>query len=678
MKNNQFLTCGALAVLLLAASCYDKKSATAGRQLFDKSAMDSSVKPSDNFYLYMNGSWLKKTEIPPSESMIGGAMQLYNETQDKLHAILQEAAASNAAKGSPEQLAGDFFTSGMDTITIDKRGYEPIKPILAEIQNINDVAGIITYCSNQHAAGKEVLFGSAVAPDEKNTNINILNFSQGGLGLPDRDYYFKTDANTNAVVKAYKDYLVALFRLSGTDSVSANAKMQTAFGIEKQLAGYHKTNVELRDPIANYHKMAVVELDKSTPSFSWSSILKSWKVQPDSLNVNQPAFYEKLNGLLTSVPLADWKVYLQGMTLVNYANSLSSDFVKARFNYIKSLSGQQEIKPRWYRMVATTDAYLGDALGQLYVKKHFTPEAKKRMLELVNNLQVAFEARIRKLDWMSDSTKTKAIEKLHAFLKKIGYTDKWRDYSKVVIDKGKYFENRVSCDRNNFEYEINKVNKPVDRMEWLMSAPTINAYYNPPFNEIVFPAGMLQYPYFELSADDAFNYGAIGTVIGHEMTHGFDDQGALYDKDGNLKNWWSAEDGVKFKAKTKQMIDLYNGFTILDTVHVNGALTTGENIADFGGLNIAYDAFKLTKQGKDTVRIDGLTPDQRFFMSYAQSWRSKLKPELAIQFNNTDPHSPDIWRVVAPLMNFDPFYAAYQVKEGDKMYVAPEKRIKIW
>jgi putative endopeptidase len=361
-----------------------------------------------------------------------------------------------------------------------------------------------------------------------------------------------------------------------------------------------------------------------------------------------------------------------------YKRQLSSSFVNARFNYQKALSGQQKIKPRWDRMYRITDANLGEALGQLYVKKYFTEGAKKRMLELVDNLGLAFEKRINDLDWMSDTTKQKSKDKLHTFLKKIGYPEKWRDYSNVTIDRSKFFENLTACAKNEFAYQMSKVGKPVDKTEWGMTPPTINAYYNPTFNEIVFPAGILQFPFFDANADDAINYGGIGMVIGHEMTHGFDDQGAQYDKDGNLKNWWAKSDSVQFVAKSKRVIDLYNSFTVLDTLHINGALTTGENMADIGGIAIAYSAFKMTKQGQDTTKIDGFTPDQRFFISFAQIWRTKEKDESTRQLINTDPHSPASWRVLGPLMNFTPFYNAFNVKEGDKMFKAEKDRIKIW
>jgi putative endopeptidase len=534
------------------------------------------------------------------------------------------------------------------------------------------------FVAQQTTEGNNLLVAAGIGPDDKNSAVNIAFFSQYGLGLPDRDYYFKTDPATLGVAKAYQVYIQKIFTLTGDDSVTAAKKVMAVYNLEKQMAASHRTNVELRDPQSNYNKMALTDLNKKMPAIGWSALFNSIGFKVDSVNIQQPAFYNKLNELLKSVPVDSWKAYLRFHLLDDAANALSSAFVNAQFDYGSTLTGRKKIKPRWERMYRATDANLGDPLGELYVKKYFTADAKKRMLELVNNLQIAFEARINKLDWMSDSTKKVSIDKLHAFIKKIGYPDKWRDYSKVTIDKGRYFDNLVSCAKNEYQYQLSKLGKPVDKTEWGMTAPTINAYYNPSFNEIVFPAGILQSPYFNPDADDAINYGGIGMIIGHEMTHGFDDQGSQYDKDGNLKTWWSTEDSVKFKAKTKMVIDQYNHFTVLDTLHVNGALTTGENIADMGGISIACDAFKMTKQGKDTTRIDGLTPDQRFFLSFAQGWRSKYKEEIVRQYINIDPHSPAIHRVNGPLMHFTPFYTAFGVKEGDKMFVPEKDRIKIW
>lgn len=566
----------------------------------------------------------------------------------------------------------------MDSTTIETIGYKPLQSAFKNIATIKDAKGVMGFLGVQLTENNGTLFQPYVAADDKNSSMNILVFYQGGLGMPDRDYYLKNDPATVAIQKAYQKYIQKVLQLTGSDSVTAIKQTQAIYNFEKQLALSHKTNVELRDPQSNYNKKAIADLQKAMPVFDWVTLTKTLGVKVDSVNVSQPAFYTKVNELLTTTPVDVWQAYLKFHTIANAAAALSSDFVNARFDYQKALTGQQKIKPRWDRIYRITDANLGDGLGQLYVKKYFTEDAKKRMLELVNNLSTSLDNRITQLDWMSDTTKQKAKDKLHAFLKKIGYTDKWRDYSKVTIEKTKFFENLKACAKNEFAYQMSKVGNPVDKTEWGMTPPTINAYYNPTFNEIVFPAGILQFPFFDPNADDAVNYGGIGMVIGHEMTHGFDDQGAQYDKDGNLKNWWAKSDSIQFVAKSKRVIELYNSFTMLDTVHINGALTTGENMADIGGIAIAYNAFKMTKQGQDTTKIDGFTPDQRFFISFAQIWRSKEKDETTRQLINTDPHSPASWRVLGPLMNFTPFYNAFNVKEDDKMFKTEKDRIKIW
>lgn len=674
-----FSLMAALAIGSQFACMSNDKPAEENRKFIETAYFDSTVKPGDNFYMFVNGGWLKTAEIPSTESGMGAFLDLRNKTRGYLKSLLEEAAKSNAAKGTIEQKVGDFYLSGMDSAAIEAKGYDPVKPELEKITNISDVNGIMKYVADEQKLMNNILFGVYVGADEKNSAKNILVFYQSGLGLPDRDYYFKTDPATKEVVQAYMVYMKKLFTLTGDDSATAAKKAEAVFALEKQMAGSHKTNVELRDPESNYHKMAVADLNKKMPAIGWVSLLENLNIKTDSVNVSQPAYYEKVNTLLTSIPLQTWKDYLRFHTISNASFALSSPFVNANFEYSgKALSGQQQIKPRWQRMASITDNNLGEALGQLYVKKYFTEDAKKRMLDLVNNLQIAFEQHINALDWMSDSTKVEAKAKLGTFLKKIGYPDKWRDYSKVDIDKDKFYENLQSAARNEYAYQTAKVDKPVDKSEWGMTPPTINAYYNPSFNEIVFPAGILQFPFFDPNADDAINYGGIGMVIGHEMTHGFDDQGAQYDKDGNMKLWWSKEDYAKFQNKSNQVINQYNGFTVLDSLHVNGSLTNGENIADLGGISIAYDAFKMTKQGQDTTKINGFTPDQRFFISLAQIWRSKLKEARARQLINTDPHSPAIWRVNGPLMNFTPFYKAFNVQPGDKMYVPDSLRIKIW
>ena len=667
----------AVILVTMGLSAYGQQ--TQKRQAFiEKANFDSSVKPGDNFYLYVNGKWIKNTPIPPTETRIGSFLDVYNVTKEHVKGILVDVSKGGAPAGSIEQKVGDFYAAGMDSATIEKRGYDPIKPTLQEIDGISDVKGIVAFIAKQQTKNNDILYAPYVGSDDKNSSINILGFYQSGLGLPDRDYYFKTDAATLKIQAAYKKRLRKLFVLTGSDTITAAKNADAIYELEKQIASSHRTNVELRDPQSNYNKLAVADLQKQMPVFDWVTVLNTLGAKVDSVNVNQPAFYTKVNELLQSTPVETWKVYLKAAIIKGASSALSSDFVNTSFEYQKALSGQQKIKPRWERMYRSTDANLGEALGQLYVKQYFTEDAKLRMKELVNNLSIAFEARINKVDWMSDSTKAKAKDKLHAFLKKIGYPEKWKDYSSVTINRGTYFENLQACSQFEFNRSINKVGKPVDKTEWDMTPPTINAYYNPSFNEIVFPAGILQFPFFDPNADDAINYGGIGLVIGHEMTHGFDDQGAQYDKDGNLSNWWSTNDSAQFVARSKKVIEQYNGFTVLDTLHVNGALTTGENMADNGGLAIAYDAFKMTKQGKSNVKIDGFTPDQRFFISFAQVWRAKQKDESLRQLVLTNPHSPENWRVLGPLSNFTPFYKAFNVKPGDKMYKPESERIKIW
>jgi putative endopeptidase len=497
--------------------------------------------------------------------------------------------------------------------------------------------------------------------------------------LPDRDYYFKTDSSTLSIQEAYKKYIGTLFQLTGSNPATATLDADIVYGIEKQLAASHKTNIELRDVNANYNKMTVSSINKKQPNIGWDTLLTNLDAKTDSIDMAQPGYYERLNALLKSVPINDWKIYLKVSILENYAEALSAPFVNASFEFTKVLSGQAKQKPRNQIMTESVDRLLGEALGQLYVKRYFNEGAKKRALELVNNLQKAFENRINHVDWMSDSTKQKAKEKLYAITKKIGYPDKWRDYNKVKIERTKYFENLVSLNQYYYQFELAKLNKPVDRTEWSTTPSTVTAYYNPSFNEIVFPAGILQFPYFDFGADDAINYGGIGMVIGHEMTHAFDDQGAQYDKDGNVKNWWTKEDYEKFRAKTKRVIDLYSSFTVLDTVHIKGALTVGENAADNGGIHIAYDAFKMTPEGQDsTSKIDGYTPDQRFCLSIARIWRVKTRDAYLRMYVNTNPHSPAMWRVNGPLMSFAPFYTSFNVQPSDSNYKPEDQRIKIW
>ncbi|WP_338871197.1 M13 family metallopeptidase [Spirosoma sp. SC4-14] len=645
--------------------------------------IDASKKPGDDFFAYANGIWNDTVRIPPSQTGVGAYSFMNYPQRIRLQGILDSVSIGKNPAGSIEQQVGDFYASGMDTLAINKRGYEPIKPLLARIDAVTDVPSLLKLVTDEQKAGNGSIIGFYVGPDNRKSTVNIAQFSQTGIGLPERGYYVKTDSSTLVIQKAYRTYLTRLFELIGTEASTAGRNAEIAYDIEKQLATAHKTNIERRDVKANYNKLAVADLAQKQPTLRWTTLLSDLGVTVDSVNVAQPAYYDKLNALLTSVPIQDWKVYLKAHALTNYANFLSQPFVDASFAYAKILTGQAVKQTRAEEMTQAVDRSLGDALAQLYVKKYFPESARKRMAVLVDNLKKAFEARINRLDWMSDSTKAKAKEKLYAFSQKIGYPDKWRDYSQVSIKRDAYFENRLATAKNDYRNSLAKVGKPVDRTEWHTTPPTVTAYNNPPLNEIVFPAGILQPPYFDVNADDALNYGGIGMVIGHEITHSFDDQGAQFDKYGNVTNWWTKTDYAKFRAKTQQVIDQYNRFTVLDSVHVKGALTVGENTADIAGVAIAYDAFKLTEQGRATPgnndqKLDGFTPDQRFFISIARIWRVKTRDAYMGMYVNTNPHSPAKWRVNGPLMNFTPFYNAFNVQPGDKMYKPEKDRITVW
>jgi len=670
MKTSLFL----FAALLSLAACKN----TPDKNIGDIQGIDSSIKPRDNFFMYVNRTWYDSAQIPPSQAGVGAYMFMNYPQRLRLQGILDSISKANNTAGSVEQKLGDFYASGMDTTSINQRGYEPIKPLLARIDGISNVASLMKFAAGEAKVFNTSVVAFYVGPDNKNSSLNIAHISQSGIGLPERDYYFKTDASSAVIQQAYKTYLAKLFQLTGTDAATATKDADIVYSIDKQLASSHRTNVELRDVKANYNKMSVAALVKKQPNIGWQNVLNDLGAKTDSIDVSQPAYYDKLNAALKSIPVNDWKTYLKAYSISNYADVLSKPFVDAAFEFNKVLTGQAVQKTRGEKMASAVDQSLGEALGQLYVKKYFGEDAKKRVQELVNNLQKAMSARMDKLDWMSDSTKQKSKEKLFAITKKIGYPDKWRDYSNVTIVKGKYFENLVSAAANNYQFQLAKLNKPVDRSEWFTTPSTVTAYNNPPANEIVFPAGILQPPYFDNNADDALNYGGVGMVIGHEITHTFDDQGAQFDKDGNVKNWWAKADYEKFKAKTQKVIDLYNTFTVLDTMHVKGAMTVGENTADIGGVAMAYDAFKLTKEGHDTTKIGGYTPDQRFFISVARIWRVKMKDEYLRLWINNNPHSPPLWRVNSPLMNNPHFYEAFNVQPGNTMYLPEEKRVQIW
>jgi len=644
----------------------------------DLSGRDTTINPADDFFNYMNGNWIRKTKIPDDQSGWGSFYVLSEENLKKTKAVLEEAAASKASSGSLEQKIGDFYASGMDTVAIEKRGAEPVKAELAKISAIKNYKEYLDYVAKNENNRGGALFSFYVGADDKNSTKNIVSFSQGGTGLPEKDYYFKNDSSTQKIRNAYLKYIKTLFTLTGTDEKTATQNANDILAFETKLAKSHKSPVELRDPIKNYHKYAVSELSK-VYGMDWNKFLQNMTIKTDTVLMGQPVYYETMGKLLETTPIETLKNVEKFALLNNTSIYLNKAFGAARFEFFgKTLRGQKVQPQRWKKLVNQTDGGLGELLGQLWVKKYFTPQAKARMLELVGNLKKVYRSRIEKLDWMSAETKAKALVKMDKIIEKIGYPDKWKNYDDVDIKRDAYFENAQAVGRHAYKEMIEKLAKPVDKTEWQMTPPTVNAYANPAFNEIVFPAGILQLPFFDNAADDAVNYGGIGMVIGHEMTHLFDDQGRQYDAEGNLKDWWKPEDAKKFNEKSKVVVNQYNNFTMFGNMHVNGELTLGENLADVGGIAIAYEAFKLTKQGQGNEKIDGLTPDQRFFMSFAEIWRIKNREETMRVRLTTDPHSPEEFRINGPLRNFEPFYKTFNVTEKNKMFLAADKRAKVW
>ncbi|MBX0331930.1 M13 family metallopeptidase [Pontibacter sp. HSC-14F20] len=643
--------------------------------------MDLSVKPGNDFYTYANGVWLNNNPVPAKETRWGSFNQLRDFNIIAVRTILKDAAAKTSAPaGSVERRVGDFYAAAMDSAAIEKLGYTPIKSDLERIKGIQDVNGVLHEVATLRSTGAAApMFGFYVGQDRKNVEVMIPQLSQGGTTLPDRDYYLKNDARSTRIQDAYKTYITKLFTLTGTDEAAAKKNAETIFNIEKKMAAAQMARVEMRDPHKTYNKFAVADFSKTTPNMDWKQLMTELKVTgEDTILVNNPKFFTELNGMLTATPVADWQTYLQFNVLKSAAPYLSSDFVDANFAFTQILSGQKVQTPRWQRMSQLTDGTIGELLGQLYVEKHFKPEAKARMDEMIANLIKAYEIRIKGLDWMSAETKDKALAKLATFRPKVGYPEKWKTYDGLEINRSAFFQNVRNAGQWGYNDMISQLGKPVDRTKWGMTPPTVNAYYSPVMNEIVFPAGILQFPFFDPNADDAVNYGGIGAVIGHEISHGFDDSGSQYDKDGNLRNWWTDTDRARFQEKADQLVAQYNGYTVLDSIHVNGKLTLGENIGDLGGLSAAYEAFKMTKQGKGKKKIDGFTPDQRFFLAWAQVWRTNILPETAAQLILTDSHSPGMYRTIGAPVNMDAWYKAFNVKPGDKLYKSPEERIRIW
>lgn len=674
----QFLTvAGLFATSLIYAGPGKDEPKTI--KYIDKSNMDLSVKPGDNFYLFVNGNWVKSNPVPASKTRWGSFDVLREESSKRLRTLLEEAS-KNTAKDRKTQMIGDFYASGMDSIGIQSAGITSIKADLDRIAQIKNLQSALDEIATLRTLGYGApLFRMGVGQDRKNVDQYIAQLSQGGTTLPDRDYYLKNDARSVRVREAYKIYSQQLFSLVGEDAATASASANAVMRIETALAKLQYSRVEQRDPYRTYNKFAIKDLNTTTPDMNWNNLFKVMKVNAgDSVLVDNPAFFKTADLLLGVLPLNDWKSYLRWCVLKSSAPYLTTPFVDANFKFSQVLSGQKEQTPRWQRVAGLVDGSLGEMLGQLYVERYFKPEAKQRMQNLVANLQTSFEDRIKRLDWMSEATKKRGIEKLHAFTKKIAYPDKWLEYEGVTISKNDFIGNVRRANVWEYNDMITRMGKPVDRTRWGMTPPTINAYYSPVNNEIVFPAAILQFPFFDFGADDAINYGGIGAVIGHEMTHGFDDQGRQYAATGKLEDWWTKEDADKFKTRADQVVNLYGGFTVLDTLHLNGRLTLGENLADLGGLSMAYEAFTKTKQFKEGKKIDGFTPAQRFFLSWAQVWRSNTLPETEAQLVLTDPHSPGMYRANGAVVNIDAWYDAFNIQPGDKMFIPKEKRTHIW
>jgi putative endopeptidase len=618
--------------------------------------------------------------VPSTDSRWGSFSQLMEDNLKKLKGILEETAKKENANGSNAQKIGDYFFTYMDSVKKNAEGVKPLSPYLKQVDDLKSNSELVNVITNLQLKGVRVAWGLYVSSDPKSSNVNIAQANQGGLGLPDKEYYTRTDEESKKLQADYLDHLSKMFQLLGDTKEIAEKNAKVVYDFDMKLAKASMTNVELRDIEKQYNKYNLAELDKKYPNINFTNYLKGLGLPAaKEVIIGQPEFFKQVDAMIKTTSLEDWKQYMRWNIINSYADQLSDEVSKQNFAfYNTTLSGQKEMKPRWKRAITEVDNVLGEALGQLFVEKYFPEDSKKKVNTMVDNLIAAYRERINGLDWMSAETKVMAQKKLNTIIKKLGFPDKWRDYSKLNVAKNSHLENYI----NAYTYELNrnfdKLSKPVDKMEWFMSPPTVNAYYNPTTNEITFPAGIMQPPFFFADADDAVNYAAIGAVIGHELTHGFDDQGSQFDEQGNMKNWWTKDDQTKFQAKTKMVVEQYNSYVAIDSLHVNGELTLGENIADLGGVSIAYAAFLKTEQAKKAEKLDGFTPQQRFFLSWAQIWRTNYTDAALKKQVNTNPHSPSMFRGNGPLTNLPEFYEAFGVKEGDKMFVPVEQRAKIW
>lgn len=682
----RFILYPAIAALALLASCKSNNPGSAEQPTPDKDPlvlnMDSTLNPGDDFFLYACGSWLKKNPIPGTEKGWGIWSMVQDETYNRMRGICESAAKAKAANGTLEQKIGDFYASGMDTVAIDKQGVKSIQPELDRIDAISNKQDLLNVIALHQTYGVAPLFGMYIFQDEKKSDQQALHIYQGGIGLPDRDYYFNTDARTVNIRKEYVAHLTKMMSLLGADSVSASKQAAAIMNIETGLAKASRKLEDLRDPYLNYNKMTPVDMKSLTPGVEWNGFLTAMHIPVvDSLIVGQPEFFREMEKSLNKYPIDQWKSYLKWHFTSSFASYMSSDFEKEHFNFFGTvLSGVKAQRPRWKRVLDTEEGAIGDLLGQLYVKQYVAPSVRERYQKLTNNIIEAYRERIGQLSWMNDSTKQKALLKLNSITTKVGYPDKWKDYSKYSVTRDSYVLNVMNANVWQHDYMISKLGKPVDRTEWDMTPQTYNAYYNPSNNEIVLPAAIFIIPGLaDSDADDAIIYGYAGaSTIGHEITHGFDDQGRQFDEKGNLTNWWTPSDEKEFANRAEKIIRQFNDFVVLDSMHINGTATQGENIADLGGVVLGYEAFKKTEQYKSGKKINGLTPDQRYFLGYALSWLGHFRDETVAMRVMTDVHSPNNLRINGPLANIPEFHKAFNVKEGQYMYRADSLRVNIW
>ncbi len=679
-----------LLVALVSASSVSAADAPAASaavapvlKALDPAAIDPSVKPCDDFYQYANGGWMKANPVPADKARWGSFEELNDRNRAILKSILEETSAkTDWPKGSIRQKVGDFFAAGMDEAAIEKAGTRPLAPWFAKVEALKGADGLATLLADLQMQDVGAGFRFGVGQDQKESTRYIPMLGQGGLGLPDRDYYLKDDAKSKEIREKYVAHVAKMFELVGEETAAAKAKADVVMAFETSLAKVSRTRVELRDPNKNYNRRTLVELEKEAPGFDWKGFLAAVGVPAGhDLNIRQPEFMKAFGEVAKTTPVATWKAYLRARVIAEGAPYLTKALDEERFAfYSRTLNGVPQQEPRWKRVLAATDGSIGEALGQLYVEKAFSAASKDRMKTLIENLRSALKERIEGLPWMGAETKKAAQKKLASFGVKIGYPDKWRDYTPLPVSRASYFENVMAAAAFEAKRDVARLGKPIDRTEWGMSPPTVNAYYSPTMNEIVFPAGILQPPFFYAAADDAVNYGGIGTVIGHEMTHGFDDSGSQYDADGNLKNWWSDDDRKAYESRTALMVKQFDGYKALPDQAINGKLTLGENIADLGGVKVAYAALSraLGKDPAQAALVDGETPAQRFFLSWGTIWRNNIREDALRVRLNTDSHSPGRYRVLGPLSNLPEFGASFTCPSGSSMVRPEADRPSIW